>query len=180
MWISFSDKTKTYNNPVDIIKEQISNHDLKKIFIGTDSEMYKFHSVYVTSLVFQRLGHGSVCFFKLNFDKYKTLKGFLKSTIKQRLYQEIQYTFYESYYIINWLREKDLEKHVPLELHFDINDDFLYQSAMFSKQASNIANGLNCNYKLKPDSIAASSIADKILKRKSYINNKIYNYSLVS
>ena len=177
MWTSFSDYKLTYENPIDIIKDQFSNYNLESILIGTDSEVFDNFSVYITSLVFRRSSFGSICFFKMNYEGRNPLREFVKNTIRRRLIQEIQFTFNESYHIINWIREMNLEKLVNIEMHFDINSNHLYQSALFSKQATNMAKGLNLDFKLKPESIAATSVADKLLKRKSYINNKIYSSS---
>lgn len=154
-WRNFSGKV--FNEPITklvenaIIKEQESGHRLK-IYVGSDSQVYKTHVNYGTVIVILRKGKGGFMFIQNE-------KGTTKIGIKERMLREVALSVETAYLICDLLEKYNIE----LEVHADINTDSRFESNVALKEAMGYILGMGFAFKAKPYAFASSSCADSIV-----------------
>lgn len=122
-----------------------------KIIIGTDSSGRKSEKVdFVTALVIHRVGKGGRYFWTRNY------KNDLK-TLRQRIYQEVAFSIEFAQKLIKSFEPEQLKQN--LEIHIDVGQNG--QTREMIKEVIGMVRGYGFNYKIKPQSYAASSVADK-------------------
>ena len=124
------------------------------IYIGADSKVYSGSEspmvAYVTVII---LHYGSSKGAKI-FKSHKTSQYY--GQIRQRLMEEVTEA------IAAGMAIADIVENRCFEIHLDINRDERYKSSQLVKEATGYVLGtLGFEPKLKPDSFAASSVADR-------------------
>jgi predicted RNase H-related nuclease YkuK (DUF458 family) len=123
-----------------------------KIFVGSDSEARENSSDFVIAIVVHRVGHGARYFWKrLILPKFKQLRD--------RLWQEALFSLEISQKLLEKLLVKDLKFH--FEVHLDIGENGKSQSVV--KEIISLVRSYGLDFKIKPQSYAASKIADRLL-----------------
>jgi predicted RNase H-related nuclease YkuK (DUF458 family) len=151
----------------EIFEKTIEDGLILRVAIGTDSQRnrkgYKFATVIIISTS-EDLGNGIIVgrggmVIGTNFysDKYK--KG--KEGVKERMIFEVSKSIEVAYEISPLLDLYD----VPLEIHADINPDVKWESNKALNEAVGYILGMGYDFKVKPNSFAASNSADRLTKK---------------
>lgn len=142
----------------DVVNEIINyfKEDAKsryKIIIGSDSNS-GLEPEFVTAIVALRVGRGGRYF-------YKKRNGLKIASLRHKIHQEVNYSLETAHMLISKLREKigELSLDFGPEIHIDIGENGPTKEVI--KEVVNIvlANGFKVKY--KPESYAATSVADK-------------------
>lgn len=139
----------------DEIREEIkSSPDDSTIYIGADSKVFSENGVqmvaYVTVII---LHYGSSKGAKI-FKSHRTDRHY--GQLRLRLMAEVTDAIMAATQIVDYIDDRGLE------IHLDINRSELYASSVLVKEATGYVLGtLGIEPKLKPDSFAASSVADR-------------------
>ena len=145
------DGTKLENPLFDTLLSDISKIDDNiKFYIGADSQYAYKKTVYSVVLVMLKEGKGGRGYYHRIITK-------TKETTKQRLFQETYYAV-KLAVEINPLLESIGKK--IAEIHTDLNPDPNYLSSTMINQCLGYISGMGFIGKTKPDSWAASSVAD--------------------
>ena len=141
-------------NLEEIRNEILNSPQDSSVYIGSDSKVYSATDcqmvAYVTVII---LHYGSSKGAKI-FKAHKTAKYF--GQIRQRLMDEVTEA------ISAGMAISDVIENRKFEIHLDINRDERFKSAKLVKEATGYVLGtLGLEPVLKPDSFAASSVADK-------------------
>ena len=148
----------TFNEVLDRIVSFInedSSHEYR-VSIGTDSMTYD-ESNFVLAIVIHRVGNGGIYFYK----------KFIESAIRDlrtKLYTETQLSIDTTDLIVSELLEKDediLDK-INLSIHLDIGKNGPTKDLI--KELEGWIKAVGYDYEIKPDSYAASVVADKYSK----------------
>jgi predicted RNase H-related nuclease YkuK (DUF458 family) len=144
-------------------EEKEKGYDFK-VCVGTDSQRsgkgYKFATVIIIS-TFEDLGGGAIVgrggmIIGANYFTTKYKKN--KDGVKERMLYEVSKSIEVAYEISPLLDEYD----IPLEIHADINPDVKWESNKALQDAVGYILGMGYDFKVKPDSYAASKGADKM------------------
>ena len=123
-----------------------------KILIGTDSEERENSSDFVMVIVVHRVGQGARYFWKrIELNVFKTLKD--------RLWQEALFSLELGQEILKRLLQFDIK--FSFEIHLDIGENGNSKSVI--KEIINLIRSYGFNVKVKPESYAASKIADRLI-----------------
>lgn len=150
----------TLNN---IIKTHIDRKG--KIIIGTDSMLTNNRFIFVNAICLygkESPFHGRY-FYQRYVDKNEGNKNLLV-----RLFKETT----DSIEIANKI--KDLNEKAEIEIHMDVNPNSKFLSGKYSSAIIGYITGVGFNYKIKPDSYAASSVADRHTRPTSSYIKKYY------
>lgn len=123
-----------------------------KILVGTDSEHFNGQVDFVTAIVVHRVGYGARYFWSRKVFK----KNF---TLHERLWQEALFSLETSQELLKILIDKKLNFH--FELHLDLSTNGKSSSSI--KEIINLVRGYGFEVKIKPESFAASKIADRLI-----------------
>jgi len=135
-----------------------------KIAIGTDS-MVKTSSCFITAVLVHRIGKGAIGFLKKIVIPRQIRSLREKISTEINFTQEIAYMFtperidqiYEAIFAAT-----DDSNHLNLEIHLDIGPHGPTKELI--KEMTNRVSGMGFDIKIKPDSTAASSLADRYTK----------------
>jgi predicted RNase H-related nuclease YkuK (DUF458 family) len=153
-FLDASGKQISSNEVIDEIKNFISavpeaNY---KIIIGSDSQLYgEGVADFVTAIVVHRIGNGGRYFWR-KFEKENTY------SLRDRIIKEVMLSLNTSTEILKILEEK-IEVKFDFEVHVDVGENGK-TSALIS-EVTGMIRAYNFNFKTKPESYAASSVADK-------------------
>ncbi len=118
------------------------------IYVGCDSRQFRDRTVFVTVVVVHiNSNHGAKIFWQV--DKVKRI-----SSIRQRLLEEVSRAVYTALMIADVVDER------PFEVHLDINPNPDHRSSLIVKEAVGYVLAQGLKPVLKPDAIAASTVAD--------------------
>jgi len=159
-WENFSIPPKILNLKDFIIK----NYDRGRIFhIGTDSKVYWKKTIFATALIAHNTATGG----EIAIHKDKDLAEF--SSLRQRLIMETMRTLETAWYL-----DSVLPPDGKIRLHIDVNNEIKFKSGHYKEELVGMIMGQGyVSYKdvkdddhkkvvfWKPDSWAASSVADK-------------------
>jgi len=122
------------------------------IIIGTDSMIYdKRHADFVTAVVVHRVGNGGTYFWRrVDFHHYYTLRD--------RMLQEVLTSLQTAQELLLILRAMDLP-HFDFEIHVDIGENGETRSMI--QEVTGMVRAYNFAVKTKPESYAASKVADR-------------------
>jgi predicted RNase H-related nuclease YkuK (DUF458 family) len=123
-----------------------------KILVGTDSEHYEHQVDFVSVIVVHRVGYGARYFWQR-----KVFNS--KFGLHQRLWQEALLSLNISQELLKILTHKKLN--FQFELHLDLST--IGKSSSSLKEIINLVRGYGFEVKIKPESYAASKIADRLL-----------------
>jgi uncharacterized protein len=123
-----------------------------KVCIGTDSQVFADESHFATVIVFLREKRGGFMFIS-----NENLRR--KMSIRERMIMEVGRSVEVAYSLCELLDLYD----VALEVHADINTDPHFESNTALKEAMGYILSMGFVFKAKPDAVAASSCADKVI-----------------
>jgi|AntRauTorckE6833_2_1112554.scaffolds.fasta_scaffold30132_3 predicted RNase H-related nuclease YkuK (DUF458 family) len=149
---------------IDTIKDERENgFNIKHICLGTDSKLVRGKAVFVTTILFVRDRRGAFSFyFKEAVDQYRD-KGISKTDkkfIKRRMMDEAQRTIDITYSLMDTLNAYNID----FEIHLDMNSSERHSSYLALKEAIGYVQGMGWKAVVKPESIAATYVADRRAK----------------
>ena len=122
------------------------------VTIGTDSELFnKTNADFVTAIVVHRVGNGARYFWR----RLK-LEGF--HTIRDRILHEVMTSLETAKFILAELKAKNSPE-FKLEIHIDVGENG--ETKTMIQELVGIIRANDFEPKTKPDSYAASSVADR-------------------
>ncbi len=122
-----------------------------KIIIGTDSLGSNIGSTdFVTALVVQRVGNGGKYF-------WRSLKQEPIFNFRDRIIKEVMLSLSTATQILEMLRQLEFE--FEFEVHVDVGSNG--RTSTLISEVTGMIRGYNFPFKTKPESYAASNVADK-------------------
>ncbi|GIW67172.1 MAG: hypothetical protein KatS3mg096_040 [Candidatus Parcubacteria bacterium] len=123
-----------------------------RILVGTDSEIFDHKIDFVSVIVIHRIGYGSRYFWqrKICNSKFR---------LHERLWQEALLSLNISQELLKILTQRKLS--FQFELHLDLGT--VGKSSSSVKEIINLIRGYGFEVKIKPESYAASKIADRLI-----------------
>ena len=157
VWYSGSGNAYNFIEVVEKITKTKKDNNSLEIHVGTDSDPNGKKCAIATGIALRIPGHGACYFWSRDYlnDKLAHLIGF-------RLEREVT----DSIIVAEHLR-KLLEIDIKISIHVDCNTKLNHASGKYAKKLTSYATGMGYPVKIKPDSWAASSLADK--HAKSYV-----------
>lgn len=147
-----------------LIEESILKKQKLSVSVGTDSQKtsrgkYKFATVILIRVTEDlggdvTVGRGGMVVSSTYYNEFKAKN---KELVNERMVFEVSKSVEVAYLIAPLLDLYD----VPLEIHADINPDPKHESNKALQQAIGYILGMGYNFKIKPESIAASYGADR-------------------
>lgn len=139
------------------ISDFISQDSQRKyrLIVGTDSNGGK-EADFVTAIIVYRVGRGGRYFWK------KTNGGRIYHTLRDRIYQEVTLSLKTAQDILGQLGislKKADEPNYDFQIHIDVGQNGPTRDMI--KEVVGMVRGNGFKAKIKPESYAASSIADK-------------------
>lgn len=123
-----------------------------RILVGTDSEYLEKQIDFITVIVIHRVGQGARYFWKRQVVKSRF-------GLHQRLWQEALFSLSVGQELLKVLADKKLD--FRFELHLDLGN--IGKSSNSVKEIINLIRGYGFEIRIKPESYAASKIADRLL-----------------
>ena len=157
MWLTGSGKKVIFKDILNILYEFCDN-DEHVIFVGTDSFRDSTNFVYTTAicLICKESNYHCRYFYKKSKIKNVDKK---KDDLFIRLFKETDDSIETAHKIRDYL------SYANIEVHLDIsNENTNTRTAKWASSLTGIVAGNGFDFKLKPYSIAASSVADKHTK----------------
>ena len=150
MWLTGNGKKISFEEILSIIKEYTKKG--ANVYIGCDSQKSRTDCVFATSICLHgaKEQSGGIYFYKRNS---KLADEF--PTIMLRVLHEVEMTIN----LGNLLTEEI--PNINIELHLDINPKESAYTNKFVNMLAGYTRGSGFKYKLKPESWASSSVADK-------------------
>ena len=125
-----------------------------KVTIGTDSEVYnKTSADFVTAIVVHRIGNGGRFFWNRN-ELHKLY------TMRDRIMQEVIVSIEIAKSVLSYLRQFDAPQY-DLEVHVDVGTNGT--SSKMIQEVVGMVSANTLEAKTKPESYAASSVADRYI-----------------
>ena len=156
VWKTGQRKEILYKDIFEILKK-ISDYKNHKVIIGTDSVKMNEHWVFTNAIAI-------FCEDNRLYDrKYYYLREELSedyTNLYKRLIKETE----DSIQIANDI--KSLSDNIKIEIHADVNTDKEHKSYNWSSTVAGYISGCGFEFKLKPESFVASSIADNHTRKK--------------
>lgn len=134
---------------IEEVREFIKNSsDNSAIYVGCDSRQFRSKTIFVTVVVVHiNSNHGAKIFWQV--DRVDRI-----NSIRQRLMEEVNRAVYTALMIADVVGER------PFEVHLDINPSPDHRSSVIVKEAVGYVLAQGLKPVLKPDAIAASTVAD--------------------
>lgn len=139
----------------DVIKEEIRKSPIdSSIYIGADSKVYSSKGVQMVAYVTVIILHFGTSKGAKIFKSYRTDRHY--GEIRLRLMSEVGDAIAAALEVVDVIGDRNFE------IHLDINRGVIHKSSVLVKEATGYVLGsLGIEPKLKPDSFAASSVADR-------------------
>ena len=124
-----------------------------KIIIGSDSEAIQNKNAdFVTAVVVHRIGNGGRYFWRrLQVGKFHTLRD--------RIIREVMLSLEAAHLILSELKASNLSDNWTFEIHADIGENG--ETKVLIQEVVGIIRANNFEVKTKPESYAASKVADR-------------------
>lgn len=136
---------------VSFIETEANSHF--KIVVGTDSELTANSTAhFVSAIVIHHVGHGGVYFWSQN------TKNGIKD-LRQRMYEEATFSLSLAQKLLDEFKKRDLPLDKLLEIHVDVGQNG--DTKMMINEIAGMIRGSGFICKTKPDSFAASNVADR-------------------
>ena len=133
------------------IKNENNSHF--RIVIGTDSELTtKFSAHFVSAIVVHHVGHGGIYFWG------SATKNGIKD-LRQRMYEEATYSLTLAQRLLEEFKTHNLPLEEFLEIHVDVG--LGGETRTMINEIVGMVKGSGFLCKTKPDSFAASNVADR-------------------
>lgn len=125
-----------------------------KVIIGTDSDSNSAEPEFVSAVVIQRMGHGGIYF-------YRKHNGVVVHNLRDKIYYEVNDSLELARELVTRLRMRLGTLHLDFgpEIHIDVGENGPTKDVIKEVVNTVLANGFKV--KCKPDSFAASNVADK-------------------
>ena len=136
----------------EAIKREFEKGTHLKVCIGTDSQVKGCDTEFATVIVFLREHNGGFMF----IHNEKTTQRY---HIKERMLVEVAKSIEVAYELCNLFIQYD----VDMEVHADINTDPAFESNTALKEAMGYILSMGFVFRAKPDAVAASCCADKVI-----------------
>ncbi len=127
---------------------ELDNEDYR-VVVGTDSQVYKNHTLYAVAVCIYDIGSGCHVVYSKEKDYEK------KERLSDRLWGEVVRTVE----VADYLRDKI--KKISVSTHFDVNEDENFKSNIIYDAATGYAEGAGFEWRGKPNSWAATCAADR-------------------
>ena len=157
IWHSGAGNPYSFYEIVEEIKAARKTNEFLELHIGTDSDPNGKKYAISTGIALRNPGKGGNYFWSRSF-----LNPKFTSNIGVRLEREVT----DSLIVAEELK-KMLNTEMKIVIHVDCNTQLNHASGKYAKQLTSYAVGMGYLVKIKPDSWAASSLADK--HAKSYV-----------
>lgn len=133
------------------IKRENNSHF--KIVVGTDSELTASNAAhFVCAVVVHHVGHGGIYFWgQASRDGIKDLR--------QRMYEEATYSLSLAQRLLEEFKKRNLPLEKFLEIHVDVG--LGGETKVMINEIVGMVKGSGFSCKTKPDSFAASNVADR-------------------
>lgn len=126
-----------------------------KIIIGSDSEKNGSHSAdFVTAIVCHRVGNGGIYF-------WRRIQSDNCHTLRDRIWHEVMLSLDVSKDFLNRMKERAMPL-FDFEVHIDVGDNGPTKELI--QELVGVVRANNFEARTKPDSYAASKIADRHVK----------------
>jgi len=128
-----------------------------RLIVGTDSNGSK-KADFVTAIIVHQVGHGGRYFWK------KTNGGKIYHTLRDRIYQEVTLSLKTAQDILGQLESSlkpDGQPAYDFQIHIDVGQNGPTREMI--KEVVGMVRGNGFKAKIKPESYAASNIADKYI-----------------
>jgi len=135
---------------VSFIEKESNSHF--RIIIGTDSELAGHTAHFVSAIVVHHVGHGGVYFWG------QITKSGIKD-LRQRMYEEATFSLTLAQRLLDEFKKRDLPLDKLLEIHVDVGQNG--DTKMMINEIVGMIKGSGFICKTKPDSFAASNVADR-------------------
>jgi len=143
------DYRQVLNKIADYIKEDLDSS--YKIIVGSDSQARIGDVDFVTAIIAHRLGKGGIYF-------WRKTKLHNQHSMQERIARETQMSLELAWQMREDFRHNGLSAYEP-EVHLDVGMDGVSRDMV--KWVTGMILGSGFVYKIKPDSFAASSVADR-------------------
>lgn len=148
-WKTINDEK--VENVVDVIKATIENSD-REIHVGTDSQQAGKFTEYVTIIVLVEKGKGGRAF-------YMRERVPRITSLRERLLKEVWMSVNTGLELSTKIADT-----TDMTIHVDANPNLKFKSSSYVKELTSMVVGQGFKTLLKPDSWAASHIADHVVK----------------
>ena len=155
LFSAYSGEKLELDGVVGEIEKFVSSDETRryKLFVGTDSEKNGNGTTeFVTAIVIYRVGNGGRYFWK------RTEKGPFY-ILRDRIVQEVLFSLEAGRELVEALRQSEAVKEFHIEIHADIGENGATRTMM--QEVIGMIRAYNFEPKTKPESYAASSVADK-------------------
>jgi len=147
IWRSFDGKRKVS------LDEFIDSHREDFFIIGTDSQNYCKNRVckFTSVLIAYHMGRGGAVI--MTTDKVPFMD---KTRLRQRLLLEAMRSLEVAWYLDSKINDKSI-----IQVHLDVNPNLKWRSSQYKEELVGLVASQGFKYVIKPDSFAASKVADK-------------------
>lgn len=125
-----------------------------KVIIGTDSQTRSHETLFVTAIIIQRIGNGALFFYTKK--RHKPL-----TDLRYRIYRETEY----SLRVVEMLKDRGFFhfiQPIPMEIHLDVGTHG--ETRKLIQEVVGWVTAVGYEAKIKPESFAASAVADRFTK----------------
>ncbi len=126
-------------------------HNAYKIIVGSDSQPLGETADFVTAIVVHRVGNGGRYF-------WKRMAGTRVFNLRDRILKEVMFSLETAVEILKVLKE-NIDIKFDFEVHVDVGANG--KTSELISEVTGMIRAYNFPFKTKPDSYAASSVADK-------------------
>lgn len=148
------DLQQTYQTIIDFIKTKPD--DQYRLIVGTDSQAGLKEVVFVTAIVIYRVGRGGRFFYHKEQERIHT-------SMKQRIFYEVSKSLEVASKLTGFLAdEAEFTEELQVEIHVDVGEKGPTNDII--KEVVGMVVGSGYEALIKPDSYAASTVADKYTK----------------
>ena len=132
-------------------KEFVESNKEKYIFIGTDSQRYskKRLTTFTTVIIAYQMGKGGVVI--MSRDKVTFMES-----LRQRLLMEAMRSLEAAWFVDSFISSENV-----ITVHLDVNQDSRWESNKYKDELVGLVAGQGFRAICKPDSWAASKVADR-------------------
>lgn len=147
IWKSFDGKKRVN------IDEFVDAHREDFFMIGTDSKNYCKSKIcrFTSVLIAYRMGRGGSVI--INTDKVPFMD---KSRLRQRLLLEAMRSLEVAWYLDSKVNDRSI-----IQVHIDVNPNLKWRSSQYKEELVGLVSSQGFSYAIKPDSFAATKVADK-------------------
>lgn len=141
--------SEVINKIAGYIKEETDS--VYKVIVGTDSQAKTGDADFVNAIIVHRLGKGGIYF-------WRRQKLSNQHSMQERIARETQISLETAWQIRDDFQHNGLSAYEP-EVHIDVGMDGLSRDMV--KWVTGMILGSGFVYKIKPESFAASTVADR-------------------